>query len=144
MSNSGIKLTTQKIIPNHGGDILHGIKATETEFAGFGEAYFSLIHSGAVKAWKRHKRMTLNLLVPSGLVRFVVIDRKQEVREFQISPDTHYARLTISPGVWFGFQGLSEQTSIVMNIADIEHDPEECETKAISEFSFNWLDAIDQ
>ena len=36
------------------------------DITGFEEAYFSLIDKDAVKAWKRHKTMTLNLVVPLG------------------------------------------------------------------------------
>ena len=45
------------------GDVLHGLKASEIEFNGFEEAYFSTIKNNKIKAWKRHLRMTMNLIV---------------------------------------------------------------------------------
>ena len=50
------------------GDIYHALKSTDEGYVGFGEAYFSQIEHGAAKGWKRHNRMTLNLVVPVGAV----------------------------------------------------------------------------
>ena len=37
--------------------------------------YFGVnIESGVVKAWKRHRQMTLNLVVSVGVIRFVMFD----------------------------------------------------------------------
>ena len=49
-----------------------------------------------------------------------------------------YARLTVPPMIWVGFQGLGRQTSLVLNIANIEHSPEEVERKELDEIKFNW------
>jgi len=40
--------------------------------------------------------------------------------------------------IWVGFQGLGRQTSFVLNIANIEHSPEEVERKELDEIKFNW------
>ena len=40
--------------------------------------------------------------------------------------------------IWVGFQGLGLQTSLVLNIANIEHSPEEVERKELAEIKFNW------
>ena len=36
------------------------------------------------------------------------------------------------------FQGISEKSSIVLNIASIPHDPDEVDAKDLSEFEFDW------
>ena len=36
------------------------------------------------------------------------------------------------PGIWFGFQGISEGTALLLNIANIEHSPEEIERKELN------------
>ena len=59
------------------GDIYHALKSTDEGYAGFGEAYFSQIEQGAAKGWKRHNRMTLNLVVPVGAVKFVIYDDRE-------------------------------------------------------------------
>lgn len=132
-----ILVTPLKRIPLEGGDVLHAMKASDPGFAGFGEAYFSIIHVGAVKAWKRHLDMTLNLVVPQGLVKFVFIDESGDMRE-EVIGDDHYARLTVPPGLWFGFQGVASPASLVMNVADIQHDPVEVQRRDINQFHYQW------
>ena len=70
----GVHLSALKIINLEDGDVLHGMKKNDFGFNGFGEAYFSEIKFKKIKAWKRHRSMTLNLIVPSGKVRFVIYD----------------------------------------------------------------------
>jgi len=133
-----IRVTPLSRISVAGGDVLHAMKSTDEDFAGFGEAYFSTVGNGCVKAWKRHFRMTMNLVVPVGMVRFVFAeDRSGRFREETIG-EGRYARLSVPPGVWFEFQGLSEPDSLVLNIASICYDPGEVERTAVSAIDFDW------
>jgi dTDP-4-dehydrorhamnose 3,5-epimerase len=125
-------------IETAGGDVLHAMKQSDTGFTGFGEAYFSWVTEGSVKAWKRHARMTLNLIVPLGEVRFVFhLDGGNEFRVEEIGID-RYARITVPPGIWFGFQGLVAPQSLLLNIASIPHDPKEVERRALTDISYGW------
>jgi dTDP-4-dehydrorhamnose 3,5-epimerase len=47
-------------------------------------------------------------------------------------------RITVPPGIWFGFQGLSQPQSLVLNIANIEHNPSEVENADLKAFKFDW------
>ena len=131
--------TPLKRIPVLGGDVLHAMKKTDAGFSGFGESYFSQVESGVVKAWKKHLKMTLNLIVPMGKVRFVFMDNDGSFRE-EIIGDNNYVRLTVPPGIWFGFQGDFDNTSLVLNIANIEHTLEEVERKEMNKIKYNWSD----
>ena len=88
--------------------------------------------------------MVLNLVVPIGSVRFILYDDRENqdnINQFQevtLSIDDGYFRLTIPPMIWVGFQGLSKQTSLVLNIANIEHSPGEVEQRELDEINFNW------
>ena len=137
----GLKLTPLKIINTEGGDVYHVMKESENGFAGFGEAYFSSINPGAIKAWKRHHNMTLNFAVPFGVIRFVIFDdrvrEKALFNEFILSKE-NYFRLTIPPMVWVGFQGKATTSSMLINIASIPHDPKEFDKKELDDINFNW------
>lgn len=138
MSLDDILVTPLARIQTAGGDVLHAMKRSDAGYAGFGEAYFSWVAVGAVKAWKRHTRMTVNVVVPVGLARFVFrLDGADAFRVEEIGLD-RYARLTVPPGIWFGFQGLAEPQSLVLNIANIPHDPNEVERLALSDISYAW------
>jgi len=136
---NGVTLTPLKRIEHEKGDVLHGMKKSEDSFFGFGEAYFSTVIKGEVKAWKCHKKMVLNLIVPVGAVKFVIKDAIDINRTFEtILSKDNYSRLTIQPGLWFGFMGIGDGLNLVTNIASIEHDPEEVERKELSEIRYEW------
>lgn len=137
MSVKQIIVTPLKRVPVAGGDVLHAMKCSDPGFVDFGEAYFSQVELGSVKAWKRHLRMTLNLVVPLGAVQFVFVDDAGMEREEVVGQD-RYVRLTIPPGIWFGFKGLVAPYSLLLNLADIPHDPDEVERKEVGAFIFDW------
>jgi dTDP-4-dehydrorhamnose 3,5-epimerase len=121
-----------------GGDVLHALKQSDDSFAGFGEAYFSWVDEKAIKAWKCHTKMTMNLIVPVGQVRFVFyFEEKDEFRVEEIGVD-RFARITVKPGIWFGFQGLRNPSSLVLNVASIPHDPMEGRRKEIDDIYYDW------
>ena len=139
----GFIFTPLSIIDTDGGDVLHVMKSTDFGYSGFGEAYFSTIESGAIKGWKRHRDMMLNLVVPVGAVRFVVFDDRTnsitngEFAEITLSLE-NYGRLTVHPQLWMGFQGMDDQTSILLNIANIPHDPDEVDRLDLNKFGYDW------
>lgn len=141
MNLNDILITPLRQIETAGGNVLHVMKQGDTGHIGFGEAYFSWVAAGAIKAWKRHTRMTMNVAVPVGQVRFVFRsvdgDGADEFRVENIGVN-RYARITVPPGIWFGFQGLHTPQSLVLNIANIPHDPNEVERLALADVNFDW------
>ena len=138
VSLDSICVTSLQRIPTPGGDVLHAMKQSDTGYAGFGEAYFSCIDAGAVKAWKRHTRMTMNLVVPVGRVLFVFnVDDEDGFRIEEIGED-RYARLTVPPGIWFGFKGLASPQSLLMNLANIPHTPAEVNRCPVTDIKYGW------
>lgn len=131
----GVVRKPLRIIADERGPLMHMARSDWPEFAGFGEIYFSCIAPGAVKAWRRHTRMTMQLAVPSGAVEVVLYDARPDsatngkLHIELLSPastDT-YALLIVPPGIWNGFRGIADETSIVANCASIPHDPDEAE-----------------
>ena len=139
VSLDDIRVTTLEQIPTVGGNVMHALKKSDIGFNGFGEVYFSWVEKGCIKAWKCHQRMTLNLIVPVGEVSFVFHSTKEEksFRSENIG-DERYVRLTVPPGIWFGFQGKASGSSLIMNVADIEYGPEEVLHKSETEIDYNW------
>ena len=52
--------------------------------------------------------------------------------------ESHYYRLTVPPGIWFGFQGFTSAPSLLLNISDIIHDPEEVDSQKLDVFPYQW------
>ena len=139
----GITFTALDKIEADAGSVLHFIKNDDPGYIGFGEVYFSTVKKGAIKAWKMHKLMTLNLVVPVGEVFFVFVDQRKksktngEIYKMRLSSNP-YRRMTVPPGIWFGFMGLSSELNLLSNQADIVHDPNEVERKDLNAFQIDW------
>jgi dTDP-4-dehydrorhamnose 3,5-epimerase len=138
----GVLVTPQKRIAHPKGDILHALKRSGPGYVDFGEAYFSIVHPHTIKGWKRHRRVTLNLVVPIGVVHFVIYDDRPgspsagSFSEVTLGKENH-ARLTVSPGLWVAFQGLDD-LNLLLNIADEEHDPTEADNIELETIPFAW------
>ncbi|MEM7240097.1 MAG: dTDP-4-dehydrorhamnose 3,5-epimerase [Pseudomonadota bacterium] len=144
---AGVSLTPLRQIATPGGDVMHALKAEEPDFHGFGEAYFSAVQAGAIKGWKRHTRMVMNLIVPVGRIGFLIRDERggsptmgAAVRAV-LSPDAPetYARLTVAPDLWMAFAGQAPGTSLLLNVASLSHDPAEAENRPLEAFDVSAL-----
>ena len=80
--------------------------------------------------------MTMNLIVPIGNVQFIFYSEKGELLLNKTIGEHNYCRLTVPPNIWFGFKGLSNKDSLILNIADMLHNPEEVERKSLDSFPF--------
>ena len=136
-SINDIVVTALEKIDVLNGDVWKGISNSDVGYKTFGEAYFSFIEPNKIKAWKCHKNMTLNLIAPVGSIFFVFIDANNNIREEKIGA-SRYVRLTVPPNIWFGFKGISTADSILLNIADIKHDPLEVDRKDLSAYEYKW------
>lgn len=114
------------------GAVYQMIRATDPHFVQFGEIYFSIVHPGMVKAWKRHRTATVNYACVYGCVKLVLYDDRREsrtagvTREVILGPETYHL-VVVPPGVWNGFMGLGEPLSILANCASEPYDPSEFE-----------------
>ena len=140
----GVIITPLKQIIKSEGSIYHAMKKGDNTFYGFGEAYFSHVNSNVIKAWKIHKKMWLNLVVPIGSVKFVLLDQRENSKtngkffEITLNPQNNYKRLTIPPGITFGFKGVGSDINLVLNVASIEHDPDEMQNFDLNIIDYNW------
>ena len=133
-----IKTKPLKILKTSKGDVMHVLKKNEVKNWSFKEAYFSKIKYKKIKAWKFHLKMTLNLVVPSGRVKFVFYSEQGKCFRVIEIGDKNYSRLTIPPKIWFGFKGVSKKENIILNLTNIEHSPREILRRNKNKIKFNW------
>jgi len=128
---AGVVIEPRSMLADANGAVLHGWRVTGSS-APVAEVYCSVVRCGAIKAWKRHRRMTQRLLVPSGRVLFVIYDSRAEsatssfVMEIESGRDA-YGLVVIPPLLWYGFAGIASGESIIVNSPDLIHDPAEIE-----------------
>ena len=131
----GVILTPLKQIHNPKGDVFHAMKKSDCGFDGFGEVYFSTIHQGDIKGWKKHTQMTLNLVVPIGEIEFIIYNEK-EFFTVKLSSQ-NYQRLTIQRGLWMAFRGVGE-SNMLLNLASLEYDPDEAINQPLDAIPYVW------
>lgn len=124
----GVKVVLLRRIPDERGTIYHMLKCTDPHFIQFGEIYFSTIYPGVIKGWHQHREMTLNYACIFGRIKLVLYDEREgsstkgSLMEIFLGPD-NYSLVVIPPGVWNGFEGMSEPYAIVANCCTHPHDP---------------------
>ncbi len=124
----GVRIVPRARIPDERGTVMHMLKATDPEFLGFGEIYFSTVYPGVVKGWHKHAEMTLNYVCVHGRIKLVLYDDRDgspsrgEVMERFLGPDD-YSLVQVPPGVWNGFKGMGPGAAIVANCSTHPHDP---------------------
>ena len=118
----GVTLKPLRRFRDARGSVLKMQEATDPEFKGFGEVYFSTVHPGAVKAWRRSPAWR-NYRVVHGTIRLVLVDLRDgsptrgAFDEIEMGDD-HDVLVQIPPGVWSGFMGLGGDEAIVCDLTD--------------------------
>ena len=135
---SKIKTKPLKIIKSPLGNVMHGLKRNEIKRWRFGEAYFSKIKFGKIKSWKYHLKMTLNLFVPYGKVKFVFYSQRDHTFRVIEIGEKKYLRLTVPPRIWFGFKGIGKPESIIMSLTNIPHSSKEVLKRKKNFIKYNW------
>ena len=81
--------------------------------------------------------MVMNLTVPIGNVNLYFMNLTIVYLNFKIG-ENNYSRLTIPSNIWFGFQGLSRGTNLILNVSNIKHDEMEVSRKPLNKIKFDW------
>ena len=130
-------------IEDERGAVFHMLRSDDPEFKEFGEIYFSKVYKDYVKGWHIHSKMTLNYAVVNGNIKLVLYDAREgatkgEVMEIEMG-DKNYALVSVPPGVWNGFKGLTKE-ALVANCATMPHDPEEIKRMSpkSKEIPYDW------
>lgn len=126
----GILVLPLKQFRDERGAVYQMVKRTDAHFPGFGEIYFSTVRQGAVKAWKNHSRVTVSYACVSGSLRMVLYDARIDsptrgaVMEARLGPDSYFL-VVVPPGIWNGFQGLSDADAVLASCPTEPVDPAE-------------------
>jgi dTDP-4-dehydrorhamnose 3,5-epimerase len=143
LSIPGLLLSAASRISVEAGDAITFIKEGERGYLGIAEVYGSFIKHGAKKGWRRHNEITMNIVVPVGQIRFVLYDNRIGSAGFGLFEEiilgaNNYQRLTVPPGVWMAFEGLSEGENLLWNAINQLHNPAEADTKELSAIGYAW------
>lgn len=141
----GVKKVKKKQFIDERGKIMRMLRNDDEEFTKFGEIYFSYTYPGAIKAWHRHKLMTLNYAAVFGKIKLVLYDDRikspsfGKIEEIYLS-DEDYFTIIIPPMIWNGFKSIEGKSSIIANCSDMVHNEGEIERKPFNDSSipYDW------
>ena len=138
----GVILTKLMTIKSPEGSVLRYLRHNDNGFNQFKESYFSTVNKDIIKPWKRHIKMSLNIAVPVGEIKFILYDNRKNSSTYKrfnqiiLSPE-NYFRLTVPPNVWMAFKGLHTY-NLLINTGDLLHDPDEVERKSLNYFKYDF------
>ncbi len=133
-----IKVTRMKIAKSPKGDVMQILKKKDLKKWNFQEAYISKIKFNKIKAWKYHKKMMLNLVVPKGKVKFVFYSYQNDRFRIIEIGEKKYSRLTVPPKIWFGFKGTGKTENMIINLSNYIWNPKEQKNMKKNKLKFNW------
>ena len=127
-----VKLREVKIIKNNKGKIFKIFN--NIHLKNKYELYSSEVKVNTIKAWKYHKKITNNFYVTIGKVKFVIL-KKNKFLNFTIN---NSQILTLPPGYWYGFKGMGNSKSYILNLINKKHNEKEMLRKKIHQIKYNW------
>ncbi len=133
-----IKIFKEKNIFSPKGNVLTYLKKGQKGYDGFGEVYFSTIKPNKIKGWKKHKKMSMNIYVIVGSVKFVFYNTKNKKFSYKILNESNPQRLFIGPNTWFAFKNISKKKTIIVNFSNIKHSDKEVLNKTLKEIQYDW------
>jgi dTDP-4-dehydrorhamnose 3,5-epimerase len=111
------------------GRVFEILRRDDPHFAGFGQAYFSSIYPGVVKAWHAHQRQTDFICIIKGMCRVGLFDNREgsptrgEIDDMVIG-EHNLILLQIPPGVFHGFKTVSPDEVFLVNLPSEPYDRE--------------------
>ena len=131
----GVQVRELRQVVDERGSVLHMLRCDAPGYTQFGECYFSEILPGAIKAWKRHRVQTQQFAVPIGRIRLVIYDDREgsssrgRVEALELGRPDGYSRVTVPPGLWYGFACAGTAPALLANCPDVPHESAEVERR---------------
>lgn len=123
----GVVIKPLRRIVDDRGIIMKMQEASDNEYNGFGEIYFSTVYPGVVKGWHLHENAILNYAVIKGNIKLVLFDPRessptyQEIQEIYMGDD-NYCLVQIPSDVWNAFKGIGTETAMVADLITVVHN----------------------
>ena len=141
-----LEIHSLRIIEDDRGAVLHMLRSDSDLYTDFGELYFSETKPGIIKAWKCNSKLTQLLAVPKGRIRLVIFDdrldssSKGELQILEVGRPDAYQLIKIPNNLWYGFECISNEPSLIANCTNGIHSPENTTTKNYDDPSipFSW------
>ena len=142
----GVAVKPLRVIPDDRGRLMEIMRSDDPFFERFGQVYVTTAYPGVVKAWHRHRKQTDHIAVIFGMAKIGLYDDRENSptrgKTMELYVGVHNPVLVrVPPGVWHGFQCISETECMFINIPTERYshsDPDEERAPAHGKFPFDW------
>lgn len=137
----GVAVSSLKVIPDERGCVRHFLRCDEPDFHSIAEVYVTEVYRGVFKGWHSYPSKTITYTVVSGMVQLVLIDSRKDSPTFQDTETLflgkdNYSKVTIPPGVFNGFRGLTD--AVIVVAADEPFDEKRIIRFPKEYFDYDW------
>ena len=143
----GVAVKPFRVIPDDRGRVMEILRSDDPLFERFGQVFVSTAYPGVIKAWSCHKKQTDVFAVISGMARIALYDGRED-SPTRGETNEIYAGVynpvivRIPPGVWHGFQCVSETECMVIDVPSqvrsVAEPDEEREPAHGGKIPFDW------
>tara|TARA_A100000164_G_C21441963_1_gene555923 strand:- start:55 stop:495 length:441 start_codon:yes stop_codon:yes gene_type:complete len=133
-----IKISKLKKIKNSKGDILLIKKFSKKDLISHKEIYGTWVKKNHIKGWNLHKKMTVRLIVLKGKIKFVFYDKNKNLFKSITCNDKVIKKIIVYPGIFIAMKNLSNEDSLILNIASLKHSKKEQIKLSINKIKYNW------
>ncbi len=143
---AGVHVKPLRLVADDRGYLMEMLRADDGFFGKFGQVYVSATYPGVVKAWHYHKVQVDHFVCVSGMVKLVLIDRRDDsptrdvVNEFFLG-DQHRALVQVPNLVYHGWKCIGPEVALVVNVPSEVYrydDPDEFRVEAHGALPYDW------
>ena len=139
----GVIITRPQQFPDERGTVKHFITENDPQFQHFGEVYMTTVYKDVIKGFHGYVSKTLHYVVPIGNIKLVMYDNRSASSTYQDFEEVflgqeNYIRLTIPPGVFSAFRGMSNPYSLAVICADEVFDENKTLRIPIKDLPYDW------
>ena len=136
--NNQFKIINLKKIKNLKGNIQLIKKYKKNSLKNISEIYSLWINKNQIKGWNFHKKMTVNLIILVGKVKFVIYNPKNYSFKSYIINEKKPQMIVIPPKRYFGIKNLYKSKSLLLNIANLKHNKNEYTKTPLNKIKYSW------
>lgn len=143
----GVWTKDLKVVPDERGRLMEILRADDEGFSKFGQLYMTTNYPGVVKAWHLHGKQEDLVCCVKGMIKLVLYDARADspskgtVQEYFIG-DHNPMLVSVPPGVYHGWKGISEHESVVVNVPTEVYDYEDPDEQRLpwdtDEIPYDW------
>jgi dTDP-4-dehydrorhamnose 3,5-epimerase len=103
------------------GRVMEILRKDDPHFVGFGQAYFSSIYPGVIKAWHAHEKQTDCMSIIHGMAKIGFYDSRPKSPTHGkthsiVVGEHHRVLIQIPPGIFHGFKAISSNEVLLINL----------------------------